>query len=260
MSSWSGKSKGSVLGYKIFVFAIEKTGLRAAYFILRFVSFYYFLFSWKTSSCLFYYFRKRLHYGPVKSILRIYSNYYLLGQTLIDKIAVLAGYKTKFTFTIQGEEYLTQMVKANKGGILISAHIGNWELAGHVLRGIAAKVNIVMYEGEHTAIKKYMDSIMKESKVMSMQMTTRIKLMFFHHRSKYAGLGCEMRCDEDSQRRYERSFSQFLSSCERLTRVSSAASRGPEPGASSSITMDISSATPTRASRLLGWAVMFLSA
>ena len=162
MSSWNGKSKGSVLGYKIFVFAIEKTGLGAAYFILRFVSFYYFLFSWKTSSCLYYYFRNRLRYNPVKSVLRIYSNYYLVGQTLIDKIAVLAGYKTKFAYTIEGAEHLMQIVNGNKGGILISAHVGNWELAGHMLRGIAAKVNIVMYEGEHTAIKKYMDSITKE--------------------------------------------------------------------------------------------------
>ena len=161
-SSWNGKSKGNVLGYKIFVYTIKYTGLGSAYFILRFVSLYYLLFSRKTFSYLFYYFRKRLHYGVIKSILCIYRNYYIFGQTLIDKIVVLSGFSNKFTYTFEGEENLHKIIKENKGGILISAHIGNWELAGHLLKDIEAKINIVIYEGEHVRIKEYLDGVMKK--------------------------------------------------------------------------------------------------
>ena len=58
MAQWDGKSKGVVLGYKIFIFSIEKLGIGFAYFILRFVSFYYLIFSFEGTKSSFYYFNK----------------------------------------------------------------------------------------------------------------------------------------------------------------------------------------------------------
>ena len=45
MSQWDGKSKGAVLGYKIFIFFIQILGIRAAYVLLYLVALYFFLFS-----------------------------------------------------------------------------------------------------------------------------------------------------------------------------------------------------------------------
>lgn len=43
MAKWEGKSKGTVLGHKIFVFILNHLGLREpAYIVLRFVALYYF--------------------------------------------------------------------------------------------------------------------------------------------------------------------------------------------------------------------------
>jgi predicted LPLAT superfamily acyltransferase len=97
-----------------------------------------------------------------KSLIFVYKNYYIFGQTLIDKIAVLSGLDNKFTYSFSGKENLTQIIKGNKGGILISAHIGNWELAAHVLKEITTKINIVVYEDEHVQIKNYLDTVMKD--------------------------------------------------------------------------------------------------
>ena len=44
-NKWDGQSQAKVLGFKIFVFTLNTFGLNPAYFMLRFVSFYYFLFS-----------------------------------------------------------------------------------------------------------------------------------------------------------------------------------------------------------------------
>ena len=57
MSQWDGKSKGTVLGYKIFVFLIQKAGVKAAYVLLYFVASYYFLFLKKSNRAIFYYFK-----------------------------------------------------------------------------------------------------------------------------------------------------------------------------------------------------------
>ena len=89
MPSWQGKSKGTTLGYSIFVTVIKKIGVRPAYVLLALVAFYYFLFSYKTSKIIYGFYRRRLHYGWLTSLYKLYRNYYLLGQTLIDKIAVM---------------------------------------------------------------------------------------------------------------------------------------------------------------------------
>ncbi len=156
MPSWKGKSRGGLLGYKIFVFILKLHGLRLAYFILRFVASYYLFFSFRTFKSSWHFYRRMLKFRFFKSIFSIYKSYYNLGVSLLDKFAVMAGVKTNFTFDFKGEEYLHEMAKAGRGGVLISGHLGNWDMAGNMLKRVETKVNIVLFEGEAEQIKKYM--------------------------------------------------------------------------------------------------------
>jgi predicted LPLAT superfamily acyltransferase len=159
MPQWQGKSKGTPLGYRIFVFIIRTFGVGIAYFVLRFVSFYYFLFSWNSTGHIYRYFRNRHYFGVLKSIGKIYKNYYVFGQTLLDKVIVMAGIENKFTYDFDGEENLREIVRGGKGGILLSAHVGNWEAAGHLLKRLNTRINVVMFDGEHQQIKEYLEQV-----------------------------------------------------------------------------------------------------
>lgn len=159
MPRWQGKSKGTPLGYRIFVFVVRTFGLTPAYFLLRFVAFYYLLFSWSSSKHIYRYFRHFHRYSVLKSFLYIYRNYFIFGQTLLDKIVVMAGIDNKFTYKFDGEDNLRHIVKGGRGGILLSAHVGNWEAAGHLLRRLETRVNVVMYDGEHQQIKEYLQQV-----------------------------------------------------------------------------------------------------
>ncbi len=159
MPRWQGKSKGTPLGYKIFIFVCRNFGVLPAYFILRFVAFYYLLFSWSTSRHTYHYFRNRHGYGVLKACLSIYRNYFIFGQTLLDKVVVMADIDNKFSYDFDGEDNLREIVKGGKGGILLSAHVGNWEAAGHLLRRLETPINVVMYDGEHEQIKAYLESV-----------------------------------------------------------------------------------------------------
>jgi predicted LPLAT superfamily acyltransferase len=159
MPEWQGKSKGTPLGYRIFVVICRKLGVVPAYLLLRFVSFYYFLFSWDTSKHIYRYFKDRIGMSSIRSFFKIYSNYYVLGQTLIDKIIIMAGIGNSFTYVFDGEENLHNMVSDGKGGILLSAHIGSWEAAGHLLHRLKTRINVVMFDGEHQRIKQYMEQV-----------------------------------------------------------------------------------------------------
>ena len=96
MFYWSGKSRGGALGYKFFILIIKYTNIRIAYFFLKFVAFYFFIFSNK--KCIKFYFKKILLYNNFKTLINVYRNYCFLGEVLIDKIAILSGIESRYTF------------------------------------------------------------------------------------------------------------------------------------------------------------------
>jgi len=67
MASWDGRSKGTVLGYKIFVFLIKNLGVRSAYWLLYFVAGYYFLFQKESNKAIYEYFKDRLGFSHGKA-------------------------------------------------------------------------------------------------------------------------------------------------------------------------------------------------
>ena len=162
-TKWQGKSKGTVLGYRIFVFLMRHLGIYAAYSLLIFVAFYYFLTEWQSNRFMFYYFRHRLGYSLAKTIGSLYLSYFTFGQIIIDKIAILAGLEHKFTFDFDGQELLFKLLEEQQGGVLISAHIGNFEIAEPFFRkiDIDLKISTVTTDMEHSVIKEYLESISK---------------------------------------------------------------------------------------------------
>ncbi len=167
MSQWDGKSKGTLLGYKIFVFCIKKLGIRAAYAVLVFVAFYYLIFSGKSNRSLWYYLNKRLKYSKVKSVWAMYKSYFTFGKTIIDKTAISAGLRNKFTYEFDGIDLLRAVIAQKKGGILISAHVGNFEIAEFFLADLEfdSPINLVTTDQEHSHIKTYLQSVTRRSSI-----------------------------------------------------------------------------------------------
>ncbi len=158
MSKWTGRSQGTLFGYKIFVFFIRNTSLPVAYFVLELILPYYFLFAGKAKKGLYQFYEQGLKRSRREATRLIYKNFHTFGQTLLDRIAFLAGKGDRFQLTFEHEAYLVRMQEEGKGGILLSAHLGNWEMAGNLLRGrITPAINIVMLDAEVEKIKEYLD-------------------------------------------------------------------------------------------------------
>lgn len=162
MATWKGKTRGGLLGYKIFVFLIRYAGLSAAYGLLLFVALYFVLFSPTASRSIYSFFRLRLGKGRLASLWGIYKTYWAFGQALIDRTAVLAGFSQKFTYDFDGEQHIHKMAATGDGGVLLSIHGGNWSMAGSMLEenvGATARINIVMLEAEHKKIQAFLENV-----------------------------------------------------------------------------------------------------
>ncbi len=154
---WEGRSHGPTWGYRFFVWLLKTAGIRSAYLFLHCVTTYYRLFVPAATRPLRYIYQERMGYSDRDARRLIRKNLIIFGQTLIDKVVVLAGVKHRLSFTHDGGENLDQMVANGNGGLIVSAHLGNWEVAGHLLMRLNTTVNILMYDGEDDAVKTYME-------------------------------------------------------------------------------------------------------
>src|ERR1700754_5134472 len=106
MSRWDGKTKGSLTGYKIFLFFINTLGLDFAYGLLRVVTFYYYLFAAKPKRALLNFYQHTLHIAGPEAKKLVRRNFYIFGQTLVDRAAFLLGKDRKFSHIFENEQYL----------------------------------------------------------------------------------------------------------------------------------------------------------
>lgn len=164
-SEWEGKSKGSVFGYKVFVFLIKNLGVKSAYSLLFFVALYYCFFAPTNVKAIYYYFNKRLKYSRLKSIAHVFKSFFVFGQTIIDKVAISSGLRDSFTYNFDGRQNIKDLLDHKKGGILISAHVGNFEISEFFFAELdqTATISLVVTDTERQAIKEYLRQYTRKS-------------------------------------------------------------------------------------------------
>ncbi|MBW1297159.1 lipid A biosynthesis acyltransferase [Aquimarina litoralis] len=166
MAQWEGKAKGTPLGYKIFIFFIKYLGLNAAYTILVFVAAYYLVFSYSSTKASYYFFNKRLGQSSIKSIISIYKNYFVFGQTLIDRTAISYGLKDRFSFTYDGREKIQRLLEQKKGGVVFSGHVGSFNIARYFFDEFDMTdtgVNLIVTDQENEQIKQYVGAVSSDT-------------------------------------------------------------------------------------------------
>ena len=103
-----------------------------------------------------------MNFSRLKSIRFTFKNFYVFGQTIIDKVALQSEAIDSYTFEFDGEHNLHEMLTFGKGGIVISAHVGNFEIAGPFLERLDINLNIVTAATGEEQIKTYVESLNKK--------------------------------------------------------------------------------------------------
>ena len=178
MNKWSGRTKGSVLGYQIFILLIKKLGVSVAYFLLFFVVPFYYIFLLNVRRNLSKTFINIPNFRHSKIPITIYRNFFNLGKTLIDNFAILTKHSDKYFYSEKGEKYLTNLINNSKSAILISGHIGSWNVAGELLKKQDGIVNVVMFDGEAIKIKKLVKKTLGKSNYKVIEIKDDISHLF----------------------------------------------------------------------------------
>ena len=156
---WDGKTRTG-FGILIFYYLFRFLGPRFAYALLYPVCFYYVLFNWKNGRASRDYLRRRYPgIGGLRLWWRNYRHFLSFGRVLVDRGYAFMGMLGAVKFERDGAEVLRDAMNAGKGVIIVSAHLGNWELAGYGLSEFQTaekpvKVNAVMFKGESEKVEK----------------------------------------------------------------------------------------------------------
>lgn len=153
-TSWKGKTRGGTFGYLFFIYLIRYLGIGAAYTFLALVVLYFIPFAPKATKNTWFYARQILKYNRRQAIGLLFSNYYRLGQILIDKVAIGNGLVNKYRFAFEHYPEFLEVLNSHQGVIMIGAHVGNWEIGAPFFDEYGKKINIVMYDAEHQRIKE----------------------------------------------------------------------------------------------------------
>ena len=109
------------------------------------------------------YFRQRLGYGCLRASWYTYVNHCLFAQVVVDRFAVFAG--KRFKLDIDGYEYFQQLELETKGFVILSSHIGCYEVAGYSLISKSKRFNALVFGGEKATVMKGRQKALSEHNI-----------------------------------------------------------------------------------------------
>lgn len=146
---WDGTTYGNGLMHRWLIGILRRIDVRFVYV---------FAYVFVIPPCLFRpgfkfiyrFFRERFGQGPVKAFCSTYVNHCRFAEVVIDKFAMYAG-KT-FEVQIEGNGHFQRLATGESGFVLLSSHMGNYELAGYSLVAETKPINAIVFFGEKASV------------------------------------------------------------------------------------------------------------
>lgn len=150
---WKGKTGGGNWGQKALLFLFRFLDVRIGYFFVALTIPFYMLAGRKSYLAIFHFYTRRLHYPSVKAFFNVFSNYFRFGQVILDRFSVLARGKSNFTVSIEGKDTFERRIYDRNGFVVVSSHVGNFELSGYLFPQNLKKIYSLVYGGETAVIQ-----------------------------------------------------------------------------------------------------------
>lgn len=122
------------------------------------------------------YFRKRLGYSRFRAAWCTYRNHCLFGTVVIDRFAMFAG--RKFDLKIEGYENFLRLAEQENGFMILSSHIGCYEVAGYSLVAKTKRFNALVFGGEKATVMEGRREKLKNNNIRIIPVTSDMSHLF----------------------------------------------------------------------------------
>lgn len=149
---WTGNTFGNSFMHRWLIRILRHSDVRLWYaFAAVFVIPFCLVFS-PGAKTTWHYFRLRQKYGRWKSFRMTYINHVLFAQVVIDKFAMYAGKKMRLK--VENYDLFKQLAAQQEGFVMLSAHIGSYEMAGYELVSDRKPFNALVFANEKATVMK----------------------------------------------------------------------------------------------------------
>jgi len=151
------KKRGNKLGFWFFKVSLHLFGLSGAYGLLYIVSLYYILCDWSGVSVAMSYIDRRFPgCSFFRRLLHVYRLFVSQGRQLIDRFAIISD-EEMFNIQVYGyEQFLSLVQDSRQGVVLLTAHIGNWQVALMALKKLGITVYALMRPEDNLEVLNYL--------------------------------------------------------------------------------------------------------
>ena len=158
---WSAmKEVGVLSGLKITLWCYQVFGKAFTYFLLHFLSFYFYMTNPSARNASKKYLNQLKDYGKLKKKHSSYQHFLSYAQSIVDKLAVWHGDISIADLDIEGAEYLTNPA-TKKGGVILTAHLGNMDIA-RALSQLNEKnivINVLVFQKNAVMINQILNQV-----------------------------------------------------------------------------------------------------
>lgn len=120
--------------------------LELMYAVMACVIPFYMLFGRRGYLASYRYFRGRFGNSPLRSFVNVFRNHLVFGEIILDRFAMYAG--KKFSIEKEGLDAFDALTSGGEGFVMLSSHVGNYELAGYSLSTNGRPFYALVFAGE----------------------------------------------------------------------------------------------------------------
>lgn len=166
---WSGDTFGTSFMHKWLISALRHTDVRIWYAFTAIFIVPWCMFFSEAAKTTYEYFRLRHGLGNLKALWKTYVTLCLFAQVVIDRFALYAGKKMKLK--VDGIDLFKRLSARQEGFVILSAHIGCYEMSGYELSSDGKPFNVLVYAGEKAAVMSGRSRLFAEHNIRMIPVT-----------------------------------------------------------------------------------------
>lgn len=161
-AQWDARTHGGVAGHWIFYQVLRLLGPAPAYLLLYPVAAYFTLKARSERQASMQYLDRVL--GPARGLRRWWRTYrHFLAYARAYLEGAMLGILGRDVFETEhvGVEHMRAMGASKAGGVLVTAHLGNWEMSSGLLKDVHGLGNVVlvMFRSDAEELQRFVESV-----------------------------------------------------------------------------------------------------
>lgn len=160
--AWRGSTDGTPWMQRSLLTVVRVLPLWLTYGIMASAIPVYVLLDGRGRKASYSFFRRRIGYGPVRSMLHVFRNMYNMGKVVVDRFAAYSG--KRFGMVSKDLDKYYKLANADGAFIMLGSHVGNFEMVGYMLQS-PKPTKALVYAGETATIMQNRGKLFSQSNI-----------------------------------------------------------------------------------------------